>query len=118
MGILEQPLHISWLLKKSNISDKIFNTRLYLGKTLVPDKLLYTGVIPLNKENLTKQEFGNHIKASFKEPYYYLSIDKWHFTVRVTFTLVINQEESATLEPRPVLTNSVEIIPAKGINFL
>ena len=64
--------------------------------------------------------FGENMKTKFDDPFYYLTFDKWNLTKKTTFTLVVNLEVNDTLQPRPALNKSVEVIAVvaeKGMIF-
>ena len=110
-----EPLQVKWTL----VSDthQIVNTRLYLGEKFTPEKLLIRGIQPLKKEDLAKKLFGENIKAKFQYPFYYLTFNECNVSKKITITLVVNVEVNGTLETRPALKKSVEIVAERGMIF-
>ena len=98
-------------------TDRIVQMRLYHGKEFIPENVLTKGVQPLIKQTLAEDMFGENMKTKFDDPFYYLTFDKWNLTKKTTFTLVVNLEVNDTLQPRPALNKSVEVVAEKGMIF-
>ena len=114
--VLGEPVQVKWTLVK-NQTYRIFNTRLYLGKKVTREQLLIRGMQPLNKQDLATKIFGENIKAKFQDPFYYLTFNECNVPKKITVTLVVNVEVIVTLETRPALSKSVEIVPERGMIF-
>ena len=93
------------------------STRLYFGTRVTKDNLLYQGVAKLSKLKPTRNKFGDRIHATFKEPKFTLTLSNLSFNDSVTLTLVVNQENGATLIPRTVSLKSVKILEVRGAHF-
>ena len=116
-GVLGESANITWTLNKALQTDKVADTRLFLGN-FTEEKLLYRGVNILAKQALAEEIFGDRIQAFFKEPHYTLTLSNLRFNDTFTFTLVVTQEIQGTITPRPAVSKSVTIIEVRGMCFL
>ena len=115
VGVLGRSVDITWTIKKIDQSDLVNNTRLFLGENFIPSNLLYPGSVVLNKLEYAKRKFGDRMQAVFIEPNYTLTLRNLGFSDLITFILVVNQEISSTLIPRPVTFKSVKINEVRGM---
>ena len=116
MSHLGESVKIKWTIVKDQ-TDRIVQMRLYHGKEFIPENVVTKGVQPLIKQTLAEDMFGENMKTKFDDPFYYLTFDKWNLTKKTTFTLVVNLEVNDTLQPRPALNKSVEVVAEKGMIF-
>ena len=108
IGVLGGSVDITWTVTKIDQDDVVSDTRLYFGTKFTKDNLL----IQLKPAG---DKFGGRIHATFKEPKFTLTLNNLSFNDTITFTLVVNQENGATLTPRPVNFKSVKILAIKGV---
>ena len=101
---------------KVETTDKVFNTRLYIGTNVTTEKLLYEGLVNFVRGDAAKT-FGDRIKANFKDPEYTLTLSNLRYNDTITFTLVVNQED-ASFNPRSPTMKSFKIIEVRGKCFL
>ena len=115
IGVLGESVDITWTVTKIDQDDVVSDTRLYFGTKFTKDNLLYQGVAKLTQLKPAGDKFGGRIHATFKEPKFTLTLNNLSFNDTITFTLVVNQENGATLTPRPVNFKSVKILAIKGV---
>ena len=98
-------------------TDKVFNTRLYVGTKFEQENLLYAGLYPYLSNGDVAKKFEGRIKATFDDPKFTLTLSNSNFKDAVTFSLVINTED-VRFFPRQLSIKSVQIVQVKGEEFL
>ena len=118
IGDLGGSVDIIWTIMKVEPSDKVTNTRLYIGTNFTTEKLLYEGSGAADlAEGDAAERFGNRMKATFEDPKYTLTLSNLNYNDTITFTLVVNLED-ASLNPRQPSIRSIKIIKVRGKYFL
>ena len=116
IGDLGGSIDIIWTITKVEPTDRVINTRLYIGTDFNQENVLYYGLPPLTKADVAKT-FGGRIKVTFDDPKFKLTLSNLNFKDTVTFTLVISTEDDS-FNSRPNSIKSIKITEVRGEEIL
>ena len=117
IGYLGGSINIIWTIIKVEPTDKVINTRLYIGTKFEQENLLYAGRHPYLSNGDVAKKFRGRIKATFDDSKFTLTLNNLNFKDTLTFNLVINTED-VNFNPRPSSIKSVQIVQVTGEEFL